>query len=66
MNKIVIRVLVMLLVTGTLAAQGGAAPREIVLRFPSWQQDEPGVSGWWKEQITAYERTHPGVRIELT
>ncbi len=66
MKKIVIRVLVMLLVTGMLAAQGGAAPREIVLRFPSWQQDEPGVSGWWKEQITAYERTYQGVRIEFT
>ena len=49
-----------------LATYGGAGPRQIVLRFPSWQQDEPGVSSWWKEQIGAFERTHPGVRIEFT
>src|SRR5688572_14248148 len=66
MRSTVMRVLVILLAIGLLAAQGGAAPREVVLRFPSWQQDEPGVSAWWKEQITAFERTHPGVRIEFT
>ncbi|MDR7544892.1 MAG: extracellular solute-binding protein [Armatimonadota bacterium] len=60
------RALIVVLAAGLLAAPGGAAPREIVLRFPSWQQDEPGVSGWWKEQIAAFERAHPGVRIEFT
>jgi multiple sugar transport system substrate-binding protein len=66
MKRIAVRLMVVLLVIGVLAAQGGAAPREIVLRFPSWQQDEPGVSGWWKEQIAAFERARPGVRIEFT
>ena len=66
MRSIVMRALVVFLAIGLLAVQGGAAPREIVLRFPSWQQDEPGVSTWWKEQITAFERSHPGVRIEFT
>ncbi len=66
MKNVLARLLVVLVVTGVLATATGAAPREITLRFPSWQQDEPGVSGWWKEQITAFERTHPGVRIEFT
>jgi multiple sugar transport system substrate-binding protein len=66
MRSILMRALVIFLAIGLLAAQGGAAPREIVLRFPSWQQDEPGVSAWWKEQITAFERSHPGVRVEFT
>lgn len=66
MKRALSRLLVVLLVTGVLASAGAAAPREIVLRFPSWQQDEPGVSAWWKEQIAAFERTHPGVRIEFT
>jgi multiple sugar transport system substrate-binding protein len=59
-------VIVVVLAAALLASQGAAAPREIVLRFPSWQQDEPGVSGWWKEQIAAFERARPGVRIEFT
>ena len=66
MRGVVMRVLIVLLAIGIVAVQGGAAPREIVLRFPSWQQDEPGVSTWWKEQITAFERSHPGVRVEFT
>ncbi len=41
-------------------------PEPIVLKFPSWQQDEPGTSGWWKELIAEFERTHPGVSIEFT
>jgi multiple sugar transport system substrate-binding protein len=59
------RVLVVV-ATVLVAAHGHAAPRDVTLRFPSWQQDEPGVSGWWKEQIAAFERAHPGVRIEFT
>ena len=66
MKSLLARFLVVVVVTGVLATVTGAAPREITLRFPSWQQDEPGVSGWWKEQITAFERAHPGVRIEFT
>lgn len=66
MKNALARLMLLVLVTGVLAPSGVAAPREIVLRFPSWQQDEPGVSGWWKEQIAAFERTRPGVRIEFT
>ncbi|MDR7418251.1 MAG: extracellular solute-binding protein [Armatimonadota bacterium] len=66
MRMVALRVVVLLLTVGLLVGQSGAAPREIVLRFPSWQQDEPGVSGWWKEQIAAFERNRPGVRIEFT
>jgi len=56
----------MLVGTVLMAAQAHAVPRDVTLRFPSWQQDEPGVSGWWKEQIAAFERAHPGIRIEFT
>ncbi len=65
MKKIVAVMAAVLLSFGLLASTAGAAPT-IVLRFPSWQQDEPGVSDWWKAQIAAFERTHPGVRIEFT
>ncbi len=66
MKSVLTRLMVVLLVAGVFASAGAAAPREIVLRFPSWQQDEPGTSGWWKEQIANFERNHPGVRIEFT
>jgi len=59
-------VILVLLVAGVVTPRIGAGPRETLLRFPSWQQDEPGVSGWWKDQIATFERTHPGVRIEFT
>lgn len=65
MTRVVALFAVVLLLTGVLAVAGGAAPA-IVLRFPSWQQDEPGVSNWWKERIAAFEQAHPGVRIEFT
>lgn len=66
MRSMLVRVVVLVVAVGLLVSTGAAAPREVVLRFPSWQQDEPGVSGWWKEQIAAFERAHPGVRIEFT
>lgn len=67
MRRTALRVAVLfILVAGLLTPRIGAGPRETVLRFPSWQQDEPGVSGWWKEQIATFERAHPGVRIEFT
>ncbi|HYM68064.1 MAG TPA: extracellular solute-binding protein [bacterium] len=64
-NRLVAAIGLTLLLTGLLAGTGGAA-QTIVLQFPSWQQDEPGTSGWWKDQIAAFERAHPGVRIEFT
>jgi multiple sugar transport system substrate-binding protein len=36
------------------------------LSFPSWQQDEPGSSDWWKARIAAFEESHPGVTIEFS
>jgi multiple sugar transport system substrate-binding protein len=66
MRSMLVRVIVLVVAFGLFVPRGGAAPVAIVLRFPSWQQDEPGVSEWWKEQIAAFERTHPGVRIEFT
>ncbi len=67
MRRTALRVtLLFILVAGLLTPRIGAGPRETLLRFPSWQQDEPGVSGWWKEQIATFERGHPGVRVEFT
>ncbi|MDR7550942.1 MAG: sugar ABC transporter substrate-binding protein [Armatimonadota bacterium] len=66
MKSLLTRLLVLCLLIAVLSAQRAAARTEVVLRFPSWQQDEPGVSGWWKEQIAAFERARPGVRIEFT
>ncbi len=58
-------VLALLVIIGVGAVPTVAAPT-IVLQFPSWQEDEPGTSGWWKDQIAAFERAHPDVRIEFT
>lgn len=65
MKTVVAATAAVLLSFGLLASSVGAAPTT-VLRFPSWQQDEPGVAEWWKAQISAFERAHPGVRIEFT
>lgn len=43
-----------------------SAQKEMRLSFPSWQQDEPGSSDWWKARIAAFEKAHPGVTIDFT
>ncbi|MHA6691320.1 ABC transporter substrate-binding protein [Devosia sp. A449] len=43
-----------------------AAAQETVLKFVSWQNDEPGVGGWWASVIEEYKAQHPGVEIEWT
>lgn len=48
------------------SSESGPTQEEIVLRFPTWQQDEPGVSEWWKQAIAQFESDHPGVKIEFT
>ena len=40
--------------------------RPITLQFPSWQQDEPGSSDWWKKRISEFEAAHSNVTIEFT
>jgi len=56
---------------GALAlAAGTAAPafaqtRTVTLDFPSWQAEEPGVSGWWKALIADFEAANPGVKVNL-
>lgn len=42
------------------------AQDNITLRFPSWQQDEPGSSDWFKARIADFEAAHPGVTIDFT
>ena len=29
---------------------------QMVLDFPTWQAEEPGISTWWKSLIAAYEK----------
>ena len=43
-----------------------AAAQETVLKFVSWQNDEPGVGGWWASLIEEFKAQHPGVEIEWT
>jgi multiple sugar transport system substrate-binding protein len=60
-----------------VAALGGApailtktrrvrAQDKVTLRFPSWQQDEPGSSDWFKARIADFEASHPNVTIDFT
>lgn len=51
--------------TATTAAPA-ASGKTTTLQFPSWQQDEPGSSDWWKARIADYQKSHPGVTIEFT
>lgn len=46
---------------GTAQAQ---APTRTELDFPTWQAEEPGVSGFWNEAVKAFEAAHPGVTIK--
>ena len=48
-----------------LAAGQARAQQAVTLDFPSWQAEEPGVAEWWRALIAEFERTHPGVRINL-
>lgn len=50
----------------SVPAEPTAPPaKEVTLTFPSWQQDEPGTSQWWKARIADFEESHPGVTIEF-
>ena len=42
-------------------AQGAA----VTLDFPSWQAEEPGVSGWWRALIAEFETANPGAKVNL-
>jgi multiple sugar transport system substrate-binding protein len=41
-------------------------PKPVVLKFPSWQQDEAGLADWWKALIAEFQKSHPNVTIEFT
>ncbi len=41
------------------------ARAQMVLDFPTWQAEEPGISTWWKDLIAAYEKKYPDVKINL-
>nr|WP_238858203.1 sugar ABC transporter substrate-binding protein [Faunimonas pinastri] len=52
-----------------LALAGVAATSafaDTTLKFVSWQKDEPGYRDWWASVISAFEKQHPGVKIEWT
>ena len=38
---------------------------QMVLDFPTWQAEEPGISTWWKSLIAAYEKKYPDVKINM-
>src|ERR1043165_1443068 len=38
---------------------------QTTLDFPSWQAEEPGVSGWWKALIAEFEQQNPGVKVNF-
>lgn len=48
------------------AAPAASAAKPETLQFPSWQQDEPGTSDWWKARIADFEKSHAGSKIEFT
>ncbi len=53
-----------LALAGSLAGTPALA-QTTTLDFPSWQAEEPGVSGWWKALIAEFEQQNPGVKINL-
>ncbi len=57
----------MLAVAGVAATSvlAPVAHAQTTLDFPTWQAEEPGVSTWWKDLITAYEAKYPGVKVNL-
>jgi multiple sugar transport system substrate-binding protein len=55
---------------GALALSAAPAPvfaqsAPVTLDFPSWQAEEPGVSGWWRALIAEFETTNPGAKVNL-
>lgn len=46
-------------------ALGTPASAQLVLDFPTWQAEEPGLSTWWKDLIAAYEKKYPDVKVNL-
>src|SRR5258708_6380427 len=59
---------------GAAPTTGAAAPtapvalstKPMTLQFPSWQQDEPGSSDWFKARIADFTKAHSNVTIEFT
>ena len=49
-----------------LATSAPALAQTKVLKFVSWQKDEPGIKDWWAGNIKEFEASHPGVTIEWT
>lgn len=54
--------------TAVLMTMSGFAPAmaDTVLKFISWQTDDAGTGEWWRSTIAAFEKQHPGVKIEFT
>ncbi len=48
------------------ASSNPPAAVNVTLQFPSWQQDEPGISDWYKAMIAEFETAKPGVTIAFT
>lgn len=67
MNKTISR-LALGTATAVLMTMGSLAPAkaDTVLKFISWQTDDAGTGEWWHSAIAAFEKQHPGVKIEFT
>ena len=54
--------------TAAFVTTGSLAPAmaDTVLKFISWQTDDAGTGEWWRSAIAAFEKQHPGVKIECT
>jgi multiple sugar transport system substrate-binding protein len=50
----------------TPTAPVALSTKPMTLQFPSWQQDEPGSSDWFKARIADFTKAHPNVTIEFT
>lgn len=60
------RITLALAMAGTVAMTAAPALHaQTVLDFPTWQAEEPGISGWWKDLIVAYEKKYPGVKVNI-
>jgi len=53
------------LAIATAATLAPIAHAQTTLDFPTWQAEEPGVSTWWKDLITAYEKKYPDVKVNM-
>lgn len=52
--------------TVAVAKPAAQAATNVTLQWPSWQEDEPGISDWYKSMIAAFETSSPSNKIALT